>query len=170
MFTDATGARPTLSWAQLQSLGIDDGPAAFTAQVRVTDAYGDFDIASVGLTVLNTAPTITTLTSDHGTPEANPSLDGVVRIAGTVADPGRDTHSIRVNWGDGSAFETFAVNPATKAFNATHTYAAGGIYKVTVGAMDSDSAVSPGGHHQGRGVRGRGCGRHPVHPRHRRSG
>lgn len=143
VFTDATGARPTLSWAQLQSLGIDDGPAAFTAQVRVTDAYGDFDIASAGLTVLNTAPTITTLTSDHGTPEANPSLDGVVRITGTVLDPGRDTHSVRVNWGDGSAFETFAVNPATKAFSATHKYAAGGIYKVTVGAVDSDSAVSP---------------------------
>ncbi|WP_406694298.1 PKD domain-containing protein [Singulisphaera sp. Ch08] len=142
VFTDATGARPTLSWAQLQALGIDDGPASFTAHVRVTDVYGDFDFASAVLTVLNTAPTITTLMSDHGTPTANPSLDGVVRIAGTVADPGRDAHAVRVNWGDGSAVEAFAVDPVTKTFNVTHTYAAGGIYNVTVDAVDSDFAVS----------------------------
>ncbi|MHC5544720.1 hypothetical protein ACYOEI_41335, partial [Singulisphaera rosea] len=109
---------------------------------RVTDEYGAVDIASAKLTVLNVAPTVTSLVSDHGDPEANPSVDGIVRITGTVSDPGKDTQVVRVNWGDGSALQTFAVDPVTKTFNATHTYAAGGIYNVTVDAVDSDSAVS----------------------------
>src|SRR6185369_2658048 len=35
VFGDATGATPTLSWAQLNALGIDDGASAFNVRVRV---------------------------------------------------------------------------------------------------------------------------------------
>ncbi|WP_422923846.1 PKD domain-containing protein [Singulisphaera sp. PoT] len=142
IYTDAIGSNPTLTWAQLQALGIDDGPAAFSARVRVTDEHGAVDIASAAFTVQNTAPTVASLISDHGNPGANPSPDGVIRISGTVADPGRDTHFVRVNWGDGSAVQTFAVNPGTMAFDAAHNYATGGIYNVNVVAVDSDSAAS----------------------------
>ena len=35
-FGDATGATPTLTWAQLEALGIDDGPSSHVITLRVT--------------------------------------------------------------------------------------------------------------------------------------
>jgi parallel beta-helix repeat protein len=58
IFGDATGPTPTLTWAQLQALGIDDGPKAFTVRVRVDDGYGPSHTvtAATTLTLDNTAP------------------------------------------------------------------------------------------------------------------
>ncbi len=59
VFGDAAGVAPTLSWAQLQALGIDDGPGGFTVRVRADDGQGASHDAETTLTVLNTAPTAT---------------------------------------------------------------------------------------------------------------
>ncbi len=61
VYTDAAGSRPTLSWAQLQALGLGDGPSTFTARVRVTDDYGDSHIASAAGKIANLAPVLTSL-------------------------------------------------------------------------------------------------------------
>ena len=59
-YGDATGASPTLTWAQLQALGINDGPASFNVTVEVGDGHGHVVTSSpVSLTVTNTAPTLT---------------------------------------------------------------------------------------------------------------
>lgn len=59
-FNDAFGATPTITWAQLQSFGIDDGipPGSnFTVWVRVTDGITLPDDDDAPLTLNNSAPT-----------------------------------------------------------------------------------------------------------------
>jgi hypothetical protein len=58
-FTDATGSSPTLTWAQLTALGINDGPAVFNVSVRVTDGISTVTSAATTLTVTAVAPTAT---------------------------------------------------------------------------------------------------------------
>jgi Ca2+-binding RTX toxin-like protein len=82
-FGDASGQQPTLTWAQLQAIGVDDGPVAFSVRVRVDDGLADpVDSSSVALTVLNAAP--------HATISAGAAIVGspaVISLAGAV-DPG----------------------------------------------------------------------------------
>src|SRR5262249_55405406 len=58
VFGDAAGPNPTLSWAQLQALGIVDGPSTFSVRVRVKDGQGqESTSAATSLTVRNADPT-----------------------------------------------------------------------------------------------------------------
>lgn len=57
VFGDATGASPTLTWAQINALGITDGPSTFTARVRVSDGVGaPVTSGGVSLTVADVSP------------------------------------------------------------------------------------------------------------------
>jgi hypothetical protein len=65
VFTDATGAHPTLSWNRLTELGITDGPANFNVKVRVADRFGNMATSpAVDLRVINVPPAATF--SDNG--------------------------------------------------------------------------------------------------------
>jgi hypothetical protein len=58
VFGDATGVKPTLTWAQLQALGIDDGPTTWNVKVRVSDGFNPpVTSAAATLSLSNTAPT-----------------------------------------------------------------------------------------------------------------
>lgn len=57
IFGDATGVNPTVTWAQLTALGINDGPTFWNVKVRATDSTGlSADSANASLTVNNTPP------------------------------------------------------------------------------------------------------------------
>ena len=60
-FGDASGVSPTLTWSQLQVLGINDGPRTVpNVRVRVDDGHGHVvDSPVTTLTVTNVAPTAT---------------------------------------------------------------------------------------------------------------
>ena len=60
-FGDASGVSPTLTWSQLQALGINDGPRTVAnVRVRVDDGHGHVvDSPVTTLTVNNVAPTAT---------------------------------------------------------------------------------------------------------------
>src|SRR5262249_6617805 len=54
----ANGINPTLTWAQLQALGIDDGPGNFTTSVVVDDGHGHTASSPATMLALsNTTPT-----------------------------------------------------------------------------------------------------------------
>ena len=57
-YDDAVGVGPTLTWPQLQSLGIDDN-GTYTIGLRVRDGNGGETFAATTLTVTNTPPTAT---------------------------------------------------------------------------------------------------------------
>jgi CSLREA domain-containing protein len=136
VFGDAIGPNPTLSWAQLQALGIVDGPSRFEVRVRAKDSGGqDVSSAATSLTVNDLAPTLTLSgagSSDEGSPYS-------LNLAS--ADPGTDTiDHWTITWGDG-ATETVSGNPSS----VTHTYVDGpNSYTITASATDEDGTYSAG--------------------------
>ena len=108
---EPTGATPLVSWATLQSYGIDDDGVC-TIGLRVTDDVAQSDMTTTTLTVNNVAPTLTT------TGGATVNEGDLYTLNLSAVDPGNDTVTgWTINWGDGS-IETIAGNPPS----VTHTY------------------------------------------------
>lgn len=133
--TDATGRMPTLSWDQLQNLGIDDGPAAHTVSLRAIEGtQTSIDLAS--LTVTNTAPE--TVVSGE--------LTGTAGVPFTIKVGADDPSSAdmaalfdyTVDWGDGSPV-TAVSGPADPP--VTHTYATAGTYTASLSSTDKDGGI-----------------------------
>ncbi|HEY3003568.1 MAG TPA: VWA domain-containing protein [Kribbellaceae bacterium] len=110
--------------------GLDDGADAVA--LEVTDDNGLTGTDSATVTVTNVPPDLT-LTSCPVAPNA---VNTDVSFAGTFTDPGTlDTHSMSVNWGDGT---TTPVPSVTSPVSGTHQYTSAGIFDISVTVTDDD--------------------------------
>jgi DNA/RNA endonuclease G (NUC1)/PKD repeat protein len=99
----------------------------YTVTLTVTDARGLISTTTTTAAVSNVAPTIAF--------SAATILPGESYSAsGSFADPGDDSWSGVVNYGDGSAAETLALSGMT--FALAHTYATAGSFTVSVAIND----------------------------------
>jgi subtilisin-like proprotein convertase family protein len=135
-FDDASGERPTLTWAQLEELGLTDGPSTHEIQLRVRLDDIASEVVTETLTVTNTAPDsvlIGDLTATVGVPFTikvgadDPSSADMAAL-----------FTYTVNWGDGSPVVS-VVGPADPP--VTHTYAAPGDYGASFTATDKDGGT-----------------------------
>ncbi len=140
-FTDASGASITLSWTQLQALGITSA-GAYPIAVQVTNtqntqnilgaAFQASAVASGTLQVLDTPPTISL-------PSGSPTLGVPFSLALAATDPGHEPiTSWTVNWGDNTALETLGAS----ATSATHVYTSAGTVPITLTAHQNALATS----------------------------
>lgn len=91
VFGDATDAAPVFTWAQLQALGIVNGPSSFDVRVRVDDGQGHVVTSSATtLNVLNVKPVV------NAGPATRTVAEGTqIDFTGTFTDPGTaDTHTL----------------------------------------------------------------------------
>jgi uncharacterized repeat protein (TIGR01451 family) len=113
--------------------GVDDGE--FTASLSVTAAEATgIDLADV--TVTNASPVIgSVVASPSGAAVGSPVSLGV-----EFTDPGVvDTHTVSVDWGDGTAADARPVQSfGGDTVDIEHTYAVAGSYRVTVTVTDDD--------------------------------
>jgi CSLREA domain-containing protein len=131
-FDDAFVAAPTFSAASL------DGPSAVNVSVRVTDSEGLSSDGSASVQVLNADPTITGL---EVTPPDFVTAGSPVSLTVHFADAGTsDTHSVSVDWGDGSAASSGTVSETggSGSGSASHGYGVPGIYTIVVTVSDDD--------------------------------
>jgi CSLREA domain-containing protein len=127
LYDDAVGSTPSVPWATLVTLGIDDD-GSYPVAVRVDDGNGAIDTAAATLTIVNTPPTIAATGPSTISPGATFTLDL------SVSDPGDDTVTAwHISWGDGT-FDTIAGNPST----ASHTYASFQPMPIRVAVTDED--------------------------------
>ena len=110
-----------------------DGPSDLSVTILATDPLGLSASATVKVHVTNVAPAIAAL--------ANASLEqgGRLSRSGSFADPGADTWTATIDYGDGSGAQALALN-ADKTFALGHTYAAAGTYAAIVRVTDRDGA------------------------------
>jgi hypothetical protein len=116
---------------------LDDG--VYAVGVRVTDSMGAWATAETMVTVHNAAPEIVsviTTAPDCGSAAAGQAVD----LVATFVDPGMlDTHEAIIDWGDGRVTAgDIAEIGGSGVVSASHAYAQGGVYSVTVRVVDDD--------------------------------
>src|SRR5262249_43969976 len=105
----------------------DEGSYAVT--VSVDDDDGGSDSTSATITVLSVPPMVQ--------PLADVSLNegDTYSATGSFTDPGADTWTASVDYGDGAGVQPLTLNP-DKSFNLNHVYDDNGRYSVTVTVSD----------------------------------
>src|SRR5207237_663332 len=84
------------------------GNAAYPVTVTVTDNHGDSGSGSSAVDVDNVAPADVALTVSSATIDEN----DITTVSGSFAYPGtQDTHTVAINWGDGSADTMLNLGP-----------------------------------------------------------
>ena len=105
----------------------------FTVTVAVSDGATS-GIDSVSVVVGNVAPTV-----DAG-PDATIATGATFSSSGSFTDPGADTWTATVDYGDGTGVQPLTL-AANKTFALSHAYAATGTFTVTVTVTDDDGGA-----------------------------
>jgi subtilisin family serine protease len=124
-----TGSGGNWSW----SFGATDGPTqSQTVTITGADNKGETGTASFGLVVENVDPVVT-LSAAVTTLNQGQTFTG----SGSFTDPGADTWTVDVDYGDGST-DSFPPNP-DKTFGLSHPYFQSGNFTVEGCVTDDDS-------------------------------
>ena len=113
---------------------LDDSEAEF--ELTVDDGHGERSSDRARVKVTNAAPVVSAA-------DMNGTAGGATVLAATFSDPGAlDTHTARVDWGDGSPAENVPVTQGTGwgSVVAAHRYPASGEFRATVTVTDDDGA------------------------------
>jgi DNA/RNA endonuclease G (NUC1) len=121
----ATGATVSHTYAQ---------NGTYSVRVIVTDTRGLADTATTTATVANVAPTLPAATG--ATIYPGDTYTGT----GSFTDPGSDTFTATVNYGDGAGATALPLNG--KTFALSHRYLASGTYTITVTISDGTTTAT----------------------------
>ena len=119
--TTSTSVTPTVVFA-------DNG--VYTANLTVTDKFGATSTLTKNITVSNVAPAVTSFAG------ATILRGETYASNGTFTDPGADTHTATVNYGDGSG--SMPLPLGATAFALSHAYGSAGTFTVTVTVTDDE--------------------------------
>jgi hypothetical protein len=110
-----------------------DGPGSVTIAAKAKDKdNGESAVVSSTFTVLNVAPSV-----DAGTATATIDEGSTFSRAGSFTDPGPDSWTATVDYGDGGGAVALSL-AGDKTFNLSHTYTNDGVFTVTVTVNDDD--------------------------------
>jgi hypothetical protein len=119
-FGEATGVNPTVSWAQLQLLGISASGSPYYIQLRAFDPNGRTDTSEAVTLIVNPAPTTVLLSGNPTVQEGTTYTLALAPSQGTVPT------GYTITWGDGSQDQVTG-HPAS----VTHAYAEVGTYVIS---------------------------------------
>jgi hypothetical protein len=105
---------------------------SYTVTVTVTDSIGGSGSDTATVTVNNVVPSV------NAGSDATINEGGTFTNSGSFTDPGADTWTATVNYGDGSGSQALALTG--KTFSLSHRYTQQGSFTVTVTVTDNASA------------------------------
>ncbi len=111
-----------------------DGPATRTVVITVTDAAGESASVTRSISVTNVAPTVA------AGPDVSIIEGATFSGTGGLSDPGADSWTANVDYGDGSGLALLRLTTA-KTFALGHTYPENGAYDVRVCVTDDDGGM-----------------------------
>jgi PKD repeat protein len=114
----------------------DDDGSPYAVSITVSDDDGGSDTETKSVVVSNVAPVLTAAVSPMNT-----FVNFTVTASGSYSDAGiPDTHTVTVDWGDGSTDTVIVDNTGNGGgtFSTTHQYATAGSYTVTITVCDDD--------------------------------
>jgi DNA/RNA endonuclease G, NUC1 len=132
-YGDGTGAQPLTLTGKSFTLShayANNGQYTVTVTVTETDVEAGRGSQTAAVTVTNVPPVVAAFTG------ATILRGESFAAAGTFADPGADSWTATVNYGDGSATTTLALSG--QSFALQHSYATPGVFTVTVTVADGD--------------------------------
>ncbi len=139
-YGDGTGEQPlALAGTSFSLSHVYAATGTFAVTVTVADDDGASSTKTATVTVTNVAPSVNAFAGATLLPGEG------YAATGSFGDPGDDSWTATVNYGDGSGTHPLAL--AGKSFSLAHGYAAAGSYTVTVtvtddlGAADSRTAT-----------------------------
>jgi CSLREA domain-containing protein len=109
--------------------------AGFPISAFVSDSAGNDFSGNGTAQIANVAPTVTLASNSVVLTQDQPFSS-----SGAFADPGNDTWTATVNYGDGTGDQPLALG-ADKTFNLQHTYSSEGTFNVAVTVRDNDGGV-----------------------------
>ncbi len=124
----------TTTNATVPAAYLNNGPFNRIVGARVIDKDGGFTDYSTTIAVSNVTPTVV-IGGDVGL--STPTLSR----SGSFSDPGADSWTATVNYGDGSGTQALSFN-ADKTFTLLHSYSESGVYAVTVTVNDGTATGS----------------------------
>ncbi|RIK73581.1 MAG: hypothetical protein DCC67_17720, partial [Planctomycetota bacterium] len=104
---------------------------------RIIDKDGGWQDYTTTIDVLNVAPTISNLSLSAGS-VCTPLLGQAVTLTALLADPGADTHTAVIDWGDGHVTTLGSSDIGDLATGLTHTYSELGPQAINVTVTDDD--------------------------------
>ncbi|HTL86285.1 MAG TPA: PKD domain-containing protein [Acidimicrobiia bacterium] len=120
----------------------DDEPGAaddqYTVKVDVTDDDNGTGTTSFPVSVANVAPTVTPVVA----PVAPVAKGTSITASSSYSDPGADDATVTWAWGDGATTTQNKGVDADGPISATHSYAAAGLFPVSVTVDDHDGGVT----------------------------
>ena len=109
---------------------------AYAITLSLADSAGGTAALATSVTVNNVAPTLSGILVSP----AAILIGGSTTVTGTVNDIGTlDSHTVAINWGDGSANATINLAAGATAFSISHSYASAGNFTIALGAADDDT-------------------------------
>nr|WP_161501299.1 SdrD B-like domain-containing protein [Rhodopirellula sp. SM50] len=143
---DGEAFDPQYFGATLPVTFYDDVDPPRTIAVRVTDSDGDVDIASTTVSIANVAPD---MHGAFGVPRLSIEIDDdyFATLVGQFEDPGHDTQTVLIDWGDGFPPTELALSDVEREFSANKTYPipdSATNYLVTVTVTDKDGGSDTG--------------------------
>jgi hypothetical protein len=114
-----------------------DGPNTTDVAIKVADSDGasTTDSEKVVVVTVENVPPAVTAPADQSSNEG----EGHSFTLGSFTDPGADTWTVDVDWGDGSPHSAPALGSQGTIPATNHTYVDNGAYVVTVKVTDSDN-------------------------------
>lgn len=138
-FNDAFGVAPTLSWADLVGLGIDDGPQTRPIRVMVDDGNGNTAISDPAIFEIQNLPPIAAMIG----PSAATVGDSVNFTLLAVDASPVDTvtpFEFEIDWNGDQVFDEFITGPFGTV--VSHTFTTGGPIQIRFAASDKDGGRS----------------------------